>query len=56
MHFSLWLTCIDRILFSRNHCHIEDLPDEDFREHHEAGLSPTDMVNIMISNIELLDM
>ena len=54
MHFSLWLTCIDRILYGYHKMHIEDLPDEDFRQHHEAGLSPKDMVNIMISNIEFL--
>jgi hypothetical protein len=57
MNFSNWIEQINAILFAKWEVQISDLPDESFRDYHEDGLTPEEVVNIMIEhNIECPDM
>jgi len=49
-HFDIWISTINDLLVDNHGFILEDLPDEPFRDYHDEGLSPKDVVKIMMDN------
>jgi hypothetical protein len=49
--FYVWMSNINALLFSDHGFVVEDLPDEPFRDYYEDRLTPSDVVDIMITNM-----
>ena len=51
--FSHWISQVNAMIFRRYGIQISDLPDEDFWTYYEEKIKPSDMVKIIIENMEL---
>lgn len=50
MTFETWLSHVNKLLLSEYGVEIEDLPDDLYRDTYDDGLTPKDMVAILVYN------
>lgn len=49
-NFDRWMNIVDRIIYKLLKMHLEDLPDELYRDAYDHDTSPIEMARIIISH------
>jgi len=52
-YFQVWKDLVDTIVYKKSGFHLDDLPDEDYRNNYEQGVSFNTMSITVLSNNEL---
>jgi hypothetical protein len=54
MSFTIWKSLVDKIVYKHISIHLDDLPDEPYRNHYDAGITPNVMASMMIDSYEFI--